>query len=175
MGIGRELFTWRVGPAMRVFGYDGWFCTYIYYISADGNAIPNWPLPAVRDLARDGRWSTYDVSVLNLSNASFRGKWAGMENSLNIPSPTKLARLGHVLPASQAGRHAGPVFYIMYTVCLFSGKCYQLAAEQPLSRQMVRSGKADGTNRLSQYKSSLQGHTPPAKLGRTPCMASPPW
>ena len=27
--------------------------------------IPHWPLPAVRDLTRDGRWSTYDVSVLS--------------------------------------------------------------------------------------------------------------
>ena len=26
------------------------------------------PLPAVRDLALDGRWSTYDVSVLKLYN-----------------------------------------------------------------------------------------------------------
>ncbi len=35
-----------------------------------------WPLPAVRDLTRDGRLSTYDVSVLKLSNVSLRGKCA---------------------------------------------------------------------------------------------------
>ena len=31
-------------------------------------------------------------------------------NTLKIPSPTKLARLGHFPPASQAGRLAGPVY-----------------------------------------------------------------
>ncbi len=65
---------------------------------------------------RDGRWSTYDVSVLKLSNVSFRGKCGRMENTLKLQSPTKLARLGHFPPASQAGRLAGPVFY----VCVFS-------------------------------------------------------
>jgi hypothetical protein len=35
-----------------------------------------------------------------------------MGNTLKIPSPTKLARLGHFPPASQAGRLAGPVFYV---------------------------------------------------------------
>jgi hypothetical protein len=29
--------------------------------------IPHWPLPAVRDLTRDGRLSTDDESVLKLS------------------------------------------------------------------------------------------------------------
>ncbi len=53
-------------------------------------------LPAVRDLTRDGRWSTYDVSVLKL----FRGRCARMGNTLKLPSPTKLARLGHFPPAS---------------------------------------------------------------------------
>jgi hypothetical protein len=39
--------------------------------------IPHRPLlPAVRDLTRDVRWSSYDVSVLKLCNASFRGKCA---------------------------------------------------------------------------------------------------
>ncbi len=71
------------------------------------------PLPAVRDLTRDGRWSTYDVSVLKLYNVSFRGKCARMGNTLKLPSPTKLARLGHFPPASQAGRLAGPVFLYM--------------------------------------------------------------
>ncbi len=40
---------------------------------------PTWPLPAVHDLTRDGRLSTYDVSVLKLSNVSFRGKCARRE------------------------------------------------------------------------------------------------
>jgi hypothetical protein len=70
----------------------------------------------VRDLYRDGRWSTHNVSVLKLSNVSFRGKCARIGNNLKLPSPTKLARLGHFPPASQAGRLAGPVFY----VCVFS-------------------------------------------------------
>ncbi len=34
------------------------------------------PLPAMRDLTRDGRWSTYNVSVLKLYNVSFRGRCA---------------------------------------------------------------------------------------------------
>jgi hypothetical protein len=69
-------------------------------------------MPAVRDLTRDGRWSTYDVSVLKLSNVSFRGKCARTGNTLKLPSPTKLARLGHFPPTSQAGRLVGPVFYV---------------------------------------------------------------
>ncbi len=66
----------------------------------------------MRDLNHDGRWSTYDVSVLKLSNVSFRGKCARMGNTLKLPSPTKLAQLGHFPPGSQAGRLAGPVFYV---------------------------------------------------------------
>jgi hypothetical protein len=69
-------------------------------------------LPAVRNLTREGRWSTYDVSVLKHYNVSFRGRCVRMGNTLKIPSPTKLARLGHFPPASQAGRLAGPVFYV---------------------------------------------------------------
>jgi hypothetical protein len=38
-----------------------------------------YPTATVRDLTRDGRWRTYDVSVLKLSNVSFRGKCARME------------------------------------------------------------------------------------------------
>jgi hypothetical protein len=74
--------------------------------------IPHWPLPAVRDLTRDGRWSTYDVGVLKLFNVSFRRKCAHLENSLKIPSRTKLARLGNFPPASQEGPLAGPVFFV---------------------------------------------------------------
>ncbi len=36
---------------------------------------------------------------------------------LKLPSPTILARLGHFPPASQAGRLAGPVFYV-YVISL---------------------------------------------------------
>ncbi len=35
--------------------------------------ISHWPLPAVCDLTHAGRWSTYDVNVLKLSNVSFWG------------------------------------------------------------------------------------------------------
>ncbi len=31
-------------------------------------SIPHWPLPAVRDLTRNGRWSIYDAIVFKLSN-----------------------------------------------------------------------------------------------------------
>jgi hypothetical protein len=78
-------------------------------LSGEGKQnIPHWQLPAVRDLTRDGRWSTYDVSVLKLSNVSFHGKMRthGMGNTLKLPSPTKLARLG--LSVS------------LYCICLFS-------------------------------------------------------
>jgi hypothetical protein len=75
------------------------------WVGGEGNwvrmAIPHWPLPDVRDLTRYGRWSTYDVSVLKLTNVSFREKCAGVGNTL-----------GHFPPASQAGRLAGPVFYV---------------------------------------------------------------
>jgi hypothetical protein len=70
------------------------------------------PLPAVRDLTPDGRWSTYDVSILKLYNVHSGEGCARMGNTLKLPSPTKLARLGHFPPASQAGRLAGPVFYV---------------------------------------------------------------
>jgi hypothetical protein len=35
-----------------------------------------------------------------------------MGNTLKIPSPTKLTRLGNFPPASQSGRLADPVFYV---------------------------------------------------------------
>jgi hypothetical protein len=62
------------------------------------------PMPAARDLTRDGRWSTYDVSVHKLTmGGSFRGKCANGGQPLMLPSPTKLARPGHFPPASQEG------------------------------------------------------------------------
>ncbi len=48
-----------------------------------------------------------------------------MGNTLNIPSPTKLARPGHFPPASQAGRLAGPVFYV-YIFSLFPPTAFVL-------------------------------------------------
>jgi hypothetical protein len=89
--------------------------------------ISHWPLPAVRDLTRDGRWSTYDVSVLKLSNVSFRGKCASMRNTLKISSPTKLARLGHFPPTSQAGRLAGQVFdvYVFSLITVLSSSVHE--------------------------------------------------
>ncbi len=41
-------------------------------------------------------------------------------NTLKIPSPTKLARLGHFPPASQAGHLAGPVFYVYVFSLVFA-------------------------------------------------------
>jgi hypothetical protein len=71
-------------------------------------------MPAARDLTRDGRLSTYDESVLKLSKASFQKKCARTGHPLKLPSPTKVARLGHFPAAIQAGRLAGPVFYTVY-------------------------------------------------------------
>jgi hypothetical protein len=66
------------------------------------------PLPAVRDFSRDGRWSTHDVSV----SKKMGERCAQTGYPLKLPLPTNLARLGHFPPASQAGRLAGPVFYV---------------------------------------------------------------
>jgi hypothetical protein len=85
----------------------------------------------VRDLTRDSRWSTYDVSVLKLSNVSFRGKCARMGNILKIPSPTKLARLGHFSPASQAGRLAAGCRPGVLCIYLFSVKHFATKGSTP--------------------------------------------
>jgi hypothetical protein len=72
------------------------------------------PLPAGRDFNCDcdGRmeYSTYDVSVLKKMGGG--GRCAHTGHPLKLPSPTKLARLGHFPPASQAERLAGPVFFV---------------------------------------------------------------
>jgi hypothetical protein len=52
------------------------------------------------------------MQVLKLYIVSFWGRCALMGNTLRLPSPTKLARLGYFPPASQAGRLAAPVFYV---------------------------------------------------------------
>jgi hypothetical protein len=73
-------------------------------------------------------YGTYDVSVLKLSNVSFQGKCARMGNTLKILSATKLARPGHFSPASQAGRLAGPVFYV-YLFSLFPSTAFVLTPD----------------------------------------------
>jgi hypothetical protein len=63
-------------------------------------------------LLEDGRWSTYDVSVRKKMGGG--GICAETGYPLKLPSPTNLAQLGYFPPASQAGRLAGPVFYVYY-------------------------------------------------------------
>ncbi len=92
------------------------FCRSFNTVSDQIQTIPHWPLPAVRDLTRDGRLSTYDESVLVLSKVSCQGKCARTGHPLKLPS-TKLARLGHFPPASQAGRLDCPVFYTISFLC----------------------------------------------------------
>jgi hypothetical protein len=75
--------------------------------------IPHWPLPAVRDLTRDGRLSAYDESVLKMSKVSFRGKCARMVHPLTLPSLTKLARLCRFPPASRPS-----VIYFIFSLYL---------------------------------------------------------
>jgi hypothetical protein len=65
----------------------------------------------VRDLTRDGRWGTYDVSVRKKMGGG-GGICVETGYPLKLPSATNLARLGHFPPASQAGRLAGRVFYV---------------------------------------------------------------
>ncbi len=109
---------------------------------ASVSTIPHWPLPAVRDLNRDGRVSTYDELYSSCPRqVSYRGKCARKGHPLKLPSPTKLARLGHFPPASHAGRLASPVFYTisslwfehsagatpLFSLCLFHSLCYYIA------------------------------------------------
>ena len=63
------------------------------------------PLPAVRDLTRDGRWSTYDVSV---------SKMGGKMRTDRTPYKATITNKSYKQfpPASLAGRLAGPVFYV---------------------------------------------------------------
>jgi hypothetical protein len=87
------------------------------------------PLPAVRDFTRDGRWRTYDVSL--------RKKIGGICAETGYPlkqlSPTNLARLGHFPPASQAGRLAGPVFYVYAFSLLMTTQKATLDSKRTLS------------------------------------------
>jgi hypothetical protein len=103
MGTGNCIAVVRIDTRVKIIAGNFSSTLFLYpYCSAHCPVVDSMgrrPLPAVRDLTRDGRWSTYDVRVLKLY-------------TLKLPSPTKLARLGHFPPASQAGRHAGPVFYV---------------------------------------------------------------
>jgi hypothetical protein len=69
------------------------------------------PLPAVRDFTRDGSWY-----ILTMYSKCTQEKGGGIcaetGYPLKLPSLTNLARLGHFPTASQAGRLAGPVFYV---------------------------------------------------------------
>jgi hypothetical protein len=85
-------------------------CKYMYFVG--NRSISHWPLPAVRDLPCDCRVVYLRRKCTQAaSKVSIRGKCARTGHPLKIPSPTKLARLGHFPPASQACRLAGPVFY----------------------------------------------------------------
>ncbi len=90
-------------------------CKLMYFVVRSKS---HWPMPAVRDLTRDCRLSTYDESVQYSScprQVSFRVKCARTGHPLKLPSPTKHRPLGYFPTASQAGRLAGPVFHsILY-------------------------------------------------------------
>jgi hypothetical protein len=58
-----------------------------------------------------------------------------MGNTLKLPSPTKLAQLGHFPPASQAARLAGPVFYV-YVFSQLHPKTKEVIKEQPPARNL---------------------------------------
>jgi hypothetical protein len=68
------------------------------------------PLSAVRDFTRDDRWSTYDISGRKKMGGGGDMRRGRFPSKATIN--TNLARLGHFPPASQAGRLAGPVFYV---------------------------------------------------------------
>jgi hypothetical protein len=53
-----------------------------------------------------------------------------MGHPLKVPSPTKLSRLGHFPPASQAGRLAGPVFYFSIHIFSLRNNMWELEKER---------------------------------------------
>jgi hypothetical protein len=67
--------------------------------------------------AFDGVLSTYDVSVRKKMGGNMRRD--RLPSKATISNKSRRPRLGHFPPASQAGRLAGPVFYVH--ICLFSG------------------------------------------------------
>ncbi len=57
----------------------------------------------------------YSIVSISMKCTEERGggvRCAQTGHPLKLPSPTKLARLGHFPAANQAGRLAGPVFYV---------------------------------------------------------------
>jgi hypothetical protein len=126
------------------------------------------PLPAVRDLTRDSKlrtydeWMnllTYDESVVKLSNVSFRGKCARMGHPLKLPSPTKLARLGHFPLASQAGCLAGPVFYTISFLWLsFSPSLFFTTNSPPFPMYSVWRGEGGSQSDKELPQSPFPGH-----------------
>jgi hypothetical protein len=85
---------------------------YSIYLIGEGMGMGRRPLPAVRDFTHDDKWSTYDISVLKKMCVGGGGRCAQTGHPLKLPLPTKLARLDHFSPASQAGRLAGLMFYV---------------------------------------------------------------
>ncbi len=82
--------------------------------------IPHWPLPAVRDLTRDGRWSTDDVSVLKLPTVQWfiTGKMRthGKHSKATITNKTRPA--GSFSSRKPGGPPCRPG---VLCLCLFSG------------------------------------------------------
>ena len=73
------------------------------------------PLPAVRDLALDGRWSTYDVSVLKKMGGKMR----------TDRTPSKATITNKTCPAgSFSSIYPGPVQCSVYTYFLWSHPPY---------------------------------------------------
>jgi hypothetical protein len=96
-------------------------CVYSSSDTPTLQTTPHWPLPAVRDLTRDGRLTILTMKVYPRCPRFHSGeKCARTGHPLKLPSPTKLARLvnGHIPPAShQAGRLAGPLLYTISFLC----------------------------------------------------------
>ncbi len=69
-------------------------------------------LCVIYHLTRDGRSSTYDVSVLEKMGGG--GRCAETGHTLKLPSLTNLAQLGHFPPASQGGAPCRPCVLCAY-------------------------------------------------------------
>ncbi len=93
-----------------------------------------------------------------------------------IPDPTVNVE-SRPLPVMHDFGHDGWLNLVLFIYYIKSAG-YAISLKLSSSRnggQAVRSGKSGGTDRPSRYKSHMLGHFTPAKLGRTPCRASPPW
>ena len=94
-------------------------------------------------------WSTYDESVLKLPKVSFWGKCARTGHPLKLPSLTKLPRLGHFPPASQAWRLDGPVFYVyvfslVLTFSPYDGACLRKPGDELQLGRGIEGEDVDG-------------------------------